>query len=287
MPDRSTLILLYDGTFEGLLTAVFDSYSFTPPPQSIDTAELYQPQLGCRYKEITADKQKAARVITGVRREMGTLGYRKIWQAFLHADGDKATAIYRYVRLGMKEGERIHRLLTHPVVMAVDKLCALTGREAGFLTEFIRFSELEGHVYYAEITPEHFALALIMPHFAARMNTHPFLIHDKTHGIAGIYDRRGWYLVSTEGMTVPALSENEVEYRRLWKGFYDAIAIKERLNPSLRRQLMPKKYWKNITELQPDFVRAPSSLRTATATAEIERDHADDSALPPAPPHPA
>lgn len=278
MSDRSTLILLYDGTFEGLLTAVFDSYSYTPPPQSIDTAELYQPQLGCRYKEVETNEQKAKRVIAGVRRELGTLGYRKIWQAFLHADGDKATVIYRYIRLGMKEGEQVHRMLTHPTVMAIDKLCALTGREGSFLTEFIRFSELEGHIYYAEISPEHFALPLIMPHFAARMNTHPFMIHDTTNGVAGIYDKTGWYLVSTEGMTVPALSDNEVEYRRLWKGFYDAIAIKERINPDLRRQLMPKKYWRHMTEMQPDFVRDPTLPRAATATA-IEITDSVNSAL--------
>lgn len=260
MPDRSTLILLYDGTFEGLLSAVFDSYSFSPPPQSVDVVTCYQPELGCRYKEVATDSRHAARVIEGVRRTMGHLGYRKIWQAFLHADGDKGTVIYRYIRLGMKQGERVHQMLTHPMVLAIDKLCALTGREASFLTEFIRFSEVEGHLYYAEITPEHMVLPLIMPHFAARMNTHPFLIHDKTHATAGVYDRTGWVLVSTEGMTVPALSENELEYRRLWKGFYDAIAIKERINPELRRQLMPKKYWKNITELQPDFVRDPTLL---------------------------
>jgi hypothetical protein len=38
---------------------------------------------------------------------------------------------------------------------------------------------------------------------------------------------------------VPAFSQEELAYRRLWKGFYDAIAIKERINPDLRRQLMP------------------------------------------------
>ncbi len=254
MPGGSDLILLYDGSFEGLLAAVFDSYSYSPPPQSLDTADIYQPRLGCRYQEAAADPQKTARVIAGVRRCMGNLGYRKIWQAFLHDGGDKATVIYRYIRLGMREGERIHHMLTHPVVMALDKLVALTGREANFLTEFIRFSELEGHVYYAEITPEHYVLPLVMPHFAARMNTQPFLIHDKTHGVAGVYDRSGWYLVSTEDMTVPSLSADEVAYRRLWKTFYDTIAIKERINPNLRRQLMPKKYWKNMTEMQPDFV---------------------------------
>lgn len=254
MSGGADLILLYDGSFEGLLTAVFDSYSYSPPPQSLDTADIYQPRLGCRYQESHADPQKTARVITGIRRRMGSLGYRKVWQAFLHDGGDKATVIYRYIRLGMREGECVHHMLTHPIVMALDKLVALTGREAGFLTEFIRFSELEGHLYYAEITPEHYTLPLIMPHFAARMNTQPFLIHDKTHGVAGVYDRHNWYLVSTENMTVPELSTNEIAYRRLWKTFYDTIAIKERINPNLRRQLMPKKYWKNMTEMQPDFV---------------------------------
>ena len=38
MQDRSTLILLYDGTFEGLLSAVFASYSFSPPPQGVEVA---------------------------------------------------------------------------------------------------------------------------------------------------------------------------------------------------------------------------------------------------------
>ncbi len=252
MSDGSTLILLHDGTLEGVLSAVFDSYSYSPPPQGLDVAGCYQPQLGHRYKEVPTDPRHAARVIAGVRRRMGTLGYRKIWQAFLHSSEDKDSVIYRYIRLGMKEGERVHQMLTHPTVLAIDKLCAITGREASFLTEFVRFSEVEGHLYYAEITPEHMALPLIMPHFAARMNAHPFLIHDKTHQMAGVYDREKWVLVSTEGMTVPALSESELAYRRLWKIFYDTIAIEERINPKLRQQLMPKKYWKNITELQPD-----------------------------------
>ncbi len=252
MSERPNLILLHDGTLEGVLCAVFDSYSYSPPPQGLDTVFCYQPQLGCRYKEVTTDSRRAARVIAGIRRQMGQLGYRKVWQAFLHDSPEKDSVIYRYIRLGMKEGERVHQMLTHPTVLAIDKLCAITGREASYLTEFVRFSEVEGHLYYAEITPEHMTLPLIMPHFAARMNAHPFLIHDKTHGLAGVYGRKGWVLVSTENMTIPALSEDEKNYRRLWKTFYDTIAIKERLNPQLQRQLMPKKYWKNITELQPE-----------------------------------
>lgn len=254
MSDGTALSLLIDDTFEGLLTAVFDSYSLSPTPSNIQSAVGLQPLFGWRYQEIATDEKKAVRVVAGVRRRMGHLGYEKIWQGFLHADPARYAAIYRYIRLGMRIGTEIHLRLTNPTVMAVDKLCALTGREAGLLREFIRFSKLEGGVYYAEIDPEHAILPLLMPHFADRFNTQPFLIHDKTHALAGVYDRREWYITSTVGLQLPAYSADEQAYRRMWKAFYDTIAIKERVNHALRRQHMPKKYWKNIIELQPDFV---------------------------------
>jgi hypothetical protein len=50
-------------------------------------------------------------------------------------------------------------------------------------------------------------------------------------------------------MRIPALSADERGYRRMWKTFYDTVAIKERINPNLRRSHMPKKFWKNMTEM--------------------------------------
>ena len=35
----------------------------------------------------------------------------------------------------------------------------------------------------------------------------------------------------------------------LWLRFYDSIAIDERKNEKLRIQNMPKKYWKNLPEM--------------------------------------
>ena len=44
--------------------------------------------------------------------------------------------------------------------------------------------------------------------------------------------------------------EREANYRLLWKRFYDSIAIKERENPRLRMNNMPKRYWNTMTEFQ-------------------------------------
>ena len=36
----------------------------------------------------------------------------------------------------------------------------------------------------------------------------------------------------------------------LWKSFFKTIAIKERVNKKCQQNFMPKKYWKNILEME-------------------------------------
>ena len=119
------------------------------------------------------------------------------------------------------------------------------------LRQFVRFARMEGGVFYGAITPQYPVLPLIMPHFAERFQVQPFILHDKTHGQAGVFDTREWVIASTEGLALPDSTADEAFYRRLWKTFYDTVAIKERTNYNLRRNHMPKKYWKNMVEMQP------------------------------------
>jgi probable DNA metabolism protein len=48
------------------------------------------------------------------------------------------------------------------------------------------------------------------------------------------------------------LAENEVQYQRLWKRYFKAITIRERINPKLHRQHLPRRYWKYLTEKDPE-----------------------------------
>ena len=61
------------------------------------------------------------------------------------------------------------------------------------LRQFIRFSKLEGGIYYGEITPEHNVVAMLMPHFVSRFQIQPFIIHDKTHRLCGVSDTKTWW----------------------------------------------------------------------------------------------
>jgi probable DNA metabolism protein len=249
MSDRSAVAYLYDGTFEGLMTAVFEAYAHRPMPDAIWEAAGYQPQFGERTMDVAVDEAKADRVIAGIRRTMGPDAYERVWTAFRCEQRERGQWIYDYVRLGMEAGRRIDLMLTDDRVIRLHKWSGLVSLESARFVQFVRFSQREGGVYYAGIEPEYDVVALMMPHFADRLRTQPFIIHDKNRNLYGVYDTKEWYITYADEAHIPAITDKEADYRRLWKTFYDTVAIQERINPRCRRQHMPKKYWKNITEM--------------------------------------
>lgn len=248
MPDRTDVDYIYDGSFSGLMTAVFRAYENKHNPVQISTPEGYQLSLGRGAVSVETDGGKAARVKSAVRRKMGERAMHNIETLFLCCHEGREVIIYRYIRYGMRVGYAIHDHLTHDDVKAVEKLCGVYGKETHMLIEFIRFTQLESGVYYSKITPVHIQVPRLMPHFTARFNTQPFMIHDAVHNMVGVYDLSESRIMRIEGIELPPLAPGEKQYQRMWVNFYKTISIKEREKPALRRQHMPKKYWRNMTE---------------------------------------
>ena len=93
-------------------------------------------------------------------------------------------------------------------------------------------------------------LPLLRRHFVERYNTEQFLLYDRTHKEALVYRPHQWVIVPVDELTLPPAGEKERQYRRLWKRFYDTVAIEGRYNPKLRMTHMPKRYWNTMTEFQ-------------------------------------
>lgn len=250
MKPEAEVIYIYDGTFEGFLTCVFEAFSEREYPALISKRGEVQLSLGAELKEIETNPASADRVYNGVREKLGAWTLLRLYHSTLSAEEDAEAAALTYLRLGFKAGPKVYNDLANPTVWRLEKIVKGVEREAGQYLQFIRFSELEGNLLFAEFEPEPNVLPLIMPHFSDRLNSQPFIIHDRGRRIAGVYDTREWSLVSSETMELPAVSENEREYRALWKLFFNTIAIKERVNPKLQMQHMPKKYWKHIMEMK-------------------------------------
>ena len=239
---------IIDGSFEGLLTSVFDAHAEKRFPTGVYTKEEYQQSFYESARDVITDEVKAARVRIGIINRLGTGIYENIWISFLSCDPDRFSKISRYLTLAFAVGRSVTDRLAEPAAMDILMICRNVGRETNKLAGFIRFSVMENNVQFAEITPEHNQIPLLMQHFADRLKEIPFVLYDNRRRIAGIYDAREWYIADASGLTVPELSPDELHFRSLWKQFYKTIAVEARINPKLQRNLMPKRYWRNMTE---------------------------------------
>ena len=136
----------------------------------------------------------------------------------------------------------------------VFELARFTANEAHYHVEFLRFKELENGILYAEIGPKNNILTFIMPHFADRLPLENFVIYDEIRNIYAMHPARGeWYLVyGEEGIRQAEhhFSEGEKKYSELFYSFFHTIAIKERNNYGLQRNMLPLRYREYMTEFQ-------------------------------------
>lgn len=298
----SAIAYTYDGTFEGLLSCVFAAYANREDPADIMPAANFQPRLGQTVRSIDTDLARAERVRTGVCRACGPAGFAAVRTASLSDDPVMGMAVYRFIRHGMTQnrphscagckrqrscagtGENNLGLcpnsaqpstlndLSHPAVAGVRALVREATCEAERMRQFIRFEHMDNGVWFARCNPKASVVPLIMPHFAARLNTQPFIIYDDVHHMAGVSENGRWQLVRTDEVTLPGYAPDEAPMRRAWKRFYDAVSVESRYHPELRRQFMPMRLWRNITEMQETLPRAVrDSEQVANRSPDAQR----------------
>ncbi len=265
MPYGSDVIYAYDGTFDGLMCCVFESYTAREIPADIICGEEEQLTFA-EVKTIFTDRNKALRIIRSIPAKMGNEALYFIKKAFLSCRRDKDMLILKFMYKGYRYGERVMSMLADDTVNALNKAVFYCAEEAHKLLGFVRFTDT-GEALAAVIEPKNTVLPLIAAHFTDRLRNEKFLIYDKTHRMALIYaDHRAEIAANTD-FSLPVTGSDEEQYRRLWKTFYDAVSIKERYNPKCRMTLMPKRYWENMPEMQDEITKSlnvprPSGLDT-------------------------
>lgn len=257
----SDLAYAYDGSLEGLLSAVFAAYERHENPSDVEPEGRLQPRLGQYVYRVPTNLEHAARVRNGLHRSCGYAAFEAVLYASLSDDPHAGTAAYRFVRYAMdvhrkQHGRRCSALsnAAHPAVEPICRLRKHVVSEKEHMLQFIRFEELEGGIWFARCNPNASVVPLVMDHFAARFNTQPFIIFDEVHKLAGVYMGADWHLVKPEGpeLQLPGKAEGELAMQQAWRRFYQAVSVESRYNPELRRQFMPKRLWKNLTEMQTD-----------------------------------
>ena len=250
MPNRRDAAILFDGSIEGFLCIVHAYYYDHVSPLIIQMQDNYQQTLDSEEYYISTDDEKAANVQQAIQNKISPDAWHRVASAFLAGYDDKYMAIFHYILLGFKVGAGVDDYMQHDCVLRVRKLSRYVGREAHLLTGFCRFAETEGQIYYCAISPVNYVLPILAEHFCDRMMNQAWIIHDKTHGKAAVYNGETYVIADVPKSVQVQHTENEAGIQDLWTTFFHSVAIKERINPKVQRNLLPLYFRKSMVEFQ-------------------------------------
>ncbi|MDR1572087.1 MAG: TIGR03915 family putative DNA repair protein [Clostridiales Family XIII bacterium] len=252
---------LYDESFEGFLCCVYRHY-YGERASGIFPAGRYQHSLLNACETVPTDEGQAGRVYAALRDRLSRFDPRRIYLVFRSSAPEKEMKLLDYIRLGFKEGPKTGLLYGNPVVRDVRQAEDRVVREVHRMCGLLRFSEVRprgaapghgGAILYAPMEPDHDITEFLARHFCDRFREEAFIIHDRRRGKALVSAAGRWYMTDFGDEWALAETGAETRYRELWRGYFDAVAIKERANPACQRRFMPLRYWKHITETVPYF----------------------------------
>jgi probable DNA metabolism protein len=247
---------IYDNSFEGLLTAIYDSFYKIQKPDSIIPMRDFQDNFIYENIIINTDIQKSNKVYASIKCKISDTALENAYNAYLSEIPDISTHIYNYLVFGWKIGKTLDMYLTDSRVIMVHKAVQKVLYENHRLTGLIRFKKIKGNIFYSSIEPDHNVLTLLAPHFSERFMDQKWIIHDLKRNLAAIYDKRKWilqtlYSKTKEPFNTSIIKETDMDFENLWKLYFKHISIESKRNIKLQKQHMPSRYWKHLTEKSP------------------------------------
>lgn len=239
---------IYDGSFDGLLTSIYEAYYGKDDIDDIVSQDSMEENFLIQKRFIQTDKEKANRVYIAIETKISEESLRRVFNAYLSELPKHGIIILKYIQLAFKMGPQVDLNLSMDIVREMDNIYHKVGKEAHRMLGLIRFKQLENGILYSSIEPDHNILGLIAPHFASRLSNENWAIHDVKRGMGVFYNKKEWVIKDVKITDSLIIREDEVEYQELWKAYFKYIAIETKANPKLQKRNMPMRYWKHLIE---------------------------------------
>ena len=254
-------IFIFDNTFEGLLTSVFEAYFRRTFPDALLPEGEPLPLFHEEVFTVITEEEKAKRVWRGLQKKLSSGALSCLAQCWLAEEAETPMLLFRYIRKAIDAPRSIETNFADPDVLEFSRMWKRVDWARLRMLQFIRFQKAADGTFFAAVEPEKNALPLAINHFKDRFADQPWLIYDIKRAYGFYYDLKEVRQVtfeegSREGHLVTGMldeslmDKDEKLFQQLWKTYFKAICIKERLNPRKHKQDMPVRYWKHMTEKQ-------------------------------------
>ena len=249
---------VFDGSFEGLLTAVFDSYERKDKSVDVVWDKYYQPAMLEEPHTIISDAVKAKRVWTALGKKMDKRWEIMFYKAYLSEDPQTFKALFHFARYIFDNPPGAEANFGNPYVMAVSKMDRSVNREKHRMKAFIRFQKTADGMYYCPVEPDFNVLPLVSKFFKDRYADQQWIIYDVKRKYGLYYNLKTVEEITcefvanidTSKVVLPTVLQDEKEELAslLWKDYFNSTNIPARKNMKLHIQHVPKRYWKYLNE---------------------------------------
>ena len=248
--------LLTDGSFEGMLTAVFETYEYQWEEVHIRKEGTPVPHLFDEIRQVITDEEKANRVWKKLLKLFGENGVRTLWIAWLSELETIEDTILGVIRYGLHSQQNVLSDFGHPDVLQLQQTAKSVGREKHRMEAFVRFQLTKDGLYFSVIEPDFDVLPLILPHFRDRYADQRWVIFDsrRSYGIHYDLEKAEFVhfipnsLLTATGVSSEAFGDGEDLFQKLWNDYFKSTNIAGRKNTKLHVQHVPKRYWKYLVE---------------------------------------
>ena len=255
------IVYVFDNTLDGLLTAVFDSFFLHQQNVTLLADGEQLPLFADEPHRVMTDAEKAERVWKGLEKNLSKDGLHMITISWQSEERTLNQPLFNFIcKVFSLKVKGFERNASDEDVLAVRNTCRRVLHEQLRMKQFIRFQKAKDGTYLAVVSPDHNVLPLIIGHFQDRFNDQPWLIYDAKRHYGYYYDGKTTIHVTFEHeaavpfdlsngkMDADILSDNDQLFQDLWRTYFKAICIKERMNPKKQLSDMPRRYWKYMTE---------------------------------------
>ena len=261
--NRYMIVYVFDNTLNGLLTAVFDSFFLHQQPEFLLAEGEQLPLFADEPHRVVTDGEKAERVWKGLEKHLSKEGLHMITISWLSEERTLNQPLFNFICKVFRQPQvkGMEHNASDPDVLEVRNTCRRVLHEQLRMKQFIRFQKAKDGTYLAVVSPDHNVLPLIVDHFQDRFNDQPWLIYDAHRHYGYYYDGAAAPIRITfeDEAAVPfnltngkldadVLSSDDAIFQQLWRTYFKAICIKERMNPRKQLSDMPRRYWKYMTE---------------------------------------
>lgn len=247
-------IYIFDGSLEGLLSAVFEWFERKPGYVNLHLAGTFQPDAFVPTLEIINQSDKAGRVWKGLQKRLDKRWIRRIYCAYLAEKGEIFNSLFHLLCYIFENPPGAEKNYGHEQVLAISQMATKVEREKHRMEAFIRFQHTADGHFYCGIEPDFNVIPLIVNHFKNRYADQQWIIYDlkRKYGIfynlSEVEEISIVDAVSLKKPTAAVLDVNEKHYAELWKDYFKSTNIVARKNTKLHVQHVPKRYWKYLTE---------------------------------------